>query len=66
MAPKGEPGCRRHRSVSEGEPLHGVDGIRRPRIAFRRQGGVGLQQPERPPALATACRWSPMLKMRCS
>jgi len=46
MAPKGEPGCRRHRSASEGEPPRGVDGIRRPRIACRRQGGVGLQQSE--------------------
>src|SRR3546814_19606456 len=48
MAPKGEPGCRRHRSASVGEPPRGVDGIRRPKIACRRQGGGGLQHPEEP------------------
>lgn len=37
MTPKGEPGGRRHRSASEGKPLHGVDGTRPPRIVFRRQ-----------------------------
>src|SRR3546814_11196523 len=48
MAPKGEPGCRRHRSASVGEPPRGVDGIRRPKIACRRQGGGGLQHQEEP------------------
>src|SRR3546814_9888227 len=48
MAPKGWPGCRRHRRASVGEPPRGVDGIRRPKIACRRQGGGGLQHPEEP------------------
>src|SRR3546814_11938777 len=48
MAPKGEPGCRRHRSASVGEPPPGVDGIRRPTLACRRPRGGVLPNPDAP------------------